>query len=72
MLTGTERHCINGYHSRVPMHFDLSPSLEKIKLTRMEKLICGVRVFVLVFMCYLLNQLFENNENVHKKKIREQ
>ena len=49
------------------MHFDLSPSLEKIKLTRMEKLICGVRVFVLVFMCYLLNQLFENNENVHKK-----
>ena len=71
MYAGTESHCINGYHSRHPLHHDLSPGQQKIKLTRMEKLICGVRVFVLIFMCYLANQLFENNENVHKKS-REQ
>ena len=28
-------------------------------------------LFVLIFMCYLANQLFENNENVHKKSREE-
>ncbi len=65
-LCCTEMHCIDGSHSRVPYHHDYSDGLKRIKLTRSEKMICCVRIFILLLMIYLFKLMFENNENAYR------
>ena len=67
LILGTVLECFEGFHGRVTAHQYYKNKKHKLKLTRSEKMICRIKMFVLVFMVYLLILLFGNNENVHRR-----
>jgi len=67
LILGTVLECFEGFHGRVTAHQYYKNREHKYTLTRSEKMICSIKMFILVFMVYLLILLFGNNENVHRR-----